>query len=395
MSAPPPIIFTVTDAGRQAALDTLNTGLTLRLTHIALGSGTYATDGTETTLQDELGRWPLSGGDVEPNSNTLRFFSSVVSATSFDAFEAGLFDENNVLFAVASRTNGIPLIPVHANIAFIGSYGLKLTNIPANAVSVVTDPNAALAAMLLLQHTTHANPHPQYAMAAQNDLEHANLVTLIAGVVQALQQHEDALNPHPQYAFASEINPRHLFRFIHNHGEPYSMHHGVAAGSVSHLLEGAIYSLGNPLNDYDVLYVEPVHDYVVQGITMGSNLNQQGYLLRFDGHIQFGNYAGQGDTSFSHPTAKIRFLDEDFQFLLEVPINLTLIHGGFANNGNVGHSMYRVSTDFDLYNLRKPNGQTPTALHAGLSVTGISDSDGGSPDLQILTVESFAIFCSY
>jgi hypothetical protein len=167
MSAPPPIIFTVTDAGRQAALDALNTGLTLRLTHIALGSGTYAPDGTETTLQDELGRWPLSGGDVEPNSNTLRFFSSVVSATSFDAFEAGLFDENNVLFAVASRTNGIPLIPVHANIAFLGAYGLKLNNLPANAVSVVTDPNTALAAMLLLQHTTHPNPHPQYALLNQ------------------------------------------------------------------------------------------------------------------------------------------------------------------------------------------------------------------------------------
>lgn len=394
MSAPPPIIFTVTDAGRQAALDALNTGLTLRLTHIALGSGTYAPDGTETTLQDELERWPLSGGDVEPNSNTLRFFSSVVSATSFDAFEAGLFDENNVLFAVASRTNGIPLIPVHANIAFIGSYGLKLTNIPANAVSVVTDPNAALAAMLLLQHTTHANPHPQYAMAAQNDLEHANLVTLIANVVQSLQQHENALNPHPQYAFASEINPRHLFRFIHNTGAPYATSHGYAAGAVVHELDGVTHPLGNVLNDYDVLYVEPVDDYVVEGITLESG-NQQGYILRFDGQIQFGNYAGQGDTGFSPPTAKLRFLDEDFLFLLEIPVTLTLIHGAFANNGNVGHATYRVSTDFELHNLRKSNGQTPTALHVALSASGTSDSDGGSPDLQILTVESFAIFCSY
>jgi hypothetical protein len=143
------------------------------------------------------------------------------------------------------------------------------------------------------------------------------------------------------------------------------------------------------------LYVEPVNDYVVQGITLGRNLNQQGYLLRFDGHIQFGNYAGQGDTDFAQPTAKIRFLDEVFQLLLEVPINITLVQGGFARNGNVGHATYRVFMEFDLYHLRKPNGQTPTAVHAALSVAGRSDSNGGGTDLQILTVESFAIFCSY
>lgn len=225
MSAPPPIVFTVTDAGQQAALDALNTGLTLRLTHIALGSGAYAPDGTETTLQDELGRWPLSGGDVEPNSNTLRFFSSVVSATSFDAFEAGLFDENNVLFAVASRTNGIPLIPVHANIAFLGAYGLKLTNIPANAVSVVTDPNAALAAMLLLQHTTHANPHPQYAMAAQNDLEHANLLALISAANVARGNGDDyllGLINGLSNSIAS-LYPKTIASGVVTHGNPHIM----------------------------------------------------------------------------------------------------------------------------------------------------------------------------
>lgn len=376
------IIFTITAAGLNAALDAANTGFSLQMTELSGHDG----------LGTEIGRWPLGGGIVQPTSNVMHFNAVLKSPTQKTIYGLKLL-AGSVVFATAVGVD--PLVVIDANIDFAAAFAVALAQIPSGAVNVTTDINSPLAQILMTQHLGAVNPHPQYALAAQNDLEHANLVTLIAGVVQALQQHENALNPHPQYAFASEINPRHLFRFIHNHGEPYSMSHGYAAGSVSHVLEGAVYPLGNPLNDYDVLYVEPVHDYVVEGVTMGNNLNKQGYLLRFDGHIQFGNYAGQGDTSFYPPTAKIRFLDEDFQFLLEVPINLTLAHGAFTNNGNVGHAMYRVSTDFDLYNLRKPNGQTPTALHAGLSVTGVSDSDGGGTDLQILTVESFAIFCSY
>jgi hypothetical protein len=233
------------------------------------------------------------------------------------------------------------------------------------------------------------------AHVAQNDVEHANLALLIANVVFALQQHQDALNPHPQYALQSQINPRHLFRFVHNTGAPYVTHFGRAAGAVIHELEGFSYSLGNCLNDYDPLYVNPVADYVIEDITLGQSLNRQGYLLRFDGYIQFGSYAGQGDTGFSPPTAKIRFLDEDDQLLIEAPLTLSLITTGFPNNGNIGHVMYRVTKDFDLYNLRKTNGQAPSDLKAVLVVSGRSDSDGGSTDLQIMTVEGFSILCSY
>jgi hypothetical protein len=229
----------------------------------------------------------------------------------------------------------------------------------------------------------------------QNDLEHSNLVVLIANVVFALQQHQEALNPHPQYAMRSEINPRHLFRFVHNTGMPYATSFGRAAGAVMHALEGFSYSLGNCLNDYDPLYVNPVADYVVEDITLGQSLNRQGYLLRFDGYIQFGSYASQGDTGFSPPTALIRFLDEDDQVLIEAPLTLSLITTGFPNNGNIGHVMYRVAKDFDLYNLRKTNGQAPSDLKAVLVVSGRSDSDGGSTDLQIMTVEGFSILCSY
>lgn len=233
------------------------------------------------------------------------------------------------------------------------------------------------------------------AHVAQNSLEHTNLATLIAAVVLSLQQHENALDPHTQYALESEINPRHLFRFSHNTGSPYATNFGYAAGAVVHELQGTAHSMGNCLNDYDPIEVEPVTDYVVEGITLGNSLNRQGFWLRFDGYVQFGNYAGQGDTGFTTPTVKLLLLDDAAQTLVEVPLTLTHLSGLFARNGNVGHVTYRLSTEFDLYNLRKPDGQLPNPLYAALSATGVSDSDGGSTDLQILTLEGFSILCSY
>lgn len=164
---PTPIIFTLTDAGLNAALDADANGLTLSLTQIGIGSGQYAPLATRTALQTEIARYPLSGGDVESNSKTLRFSAILESVTTQQAFEVGLFTSTGVLFAVASTTGTDPLILVTANIAFVGSFGLVVSEIPPGSVTVVTDPNAALAVALMAQHTTHANPHPQYTLLTQ------------------------------------------------------------------------------------------------------------------------------------------------------------------------------------------------------------------------------------
>lgn len=401
-----PIVFKITDAGALASLDAQNNGLSLSLDTIALGSGQYTPDGTETALDTPIESWPLTYGDIEPNSQTLRFSAVLESPTQIQAFEVGIFTDTGVLYAVASTTSATPLLVVLANAVTIAAMGLKLDTSGAATVTVSNDPNAPLAVVLLTQHVTNPNPHPQYAMKAafdshvvQNALEHANLLTLIMAEVDAReladQQHVEAANPHPQYAFAADINPRHLFRFIHNTGGPYDTSFGVAPGSVVHTLEGTAHDLGNCLTDYDAIEVVAVTDYEVQGITLGNSLNRQGFLLKFDGYIQFGNYAGQGDTGFSTPSVKLLLLDDAAQTLVEIPLTLTHVSGLFANNGNVGHVMYRLSKDFDLYNLRKTNGQLPNPLYAAISATGVSDSDGGSPDLQILTIEGFSVLCSY
>lgn len=190
---PTPITFTLTDAGLNAALDANANGLTISLTQIAIGSGKYTPLASRTALQTELARYPLSGGDIEPNSKTLRFSAVIESATTRQAFEVGLFTSTGVLFAVASITGANPLILITANIAFVAAFGMVVSEIPAGSLTVVTDPNAPLAIALINQHLAAANPHAQYAMQAafddhiieydahvvQNALEHANLLSLI------------------------------------------------------------------------------------------------------------------------------------------------------------------------------------------------------------------------
>jgi len=166
---PTPIIFTITAAGRLAALDAFDNGLTIALTHCAFGSGKYTPTGSETALNTELGRVGLSGGAIESVSATLRFSAALVASTHINAFEIGLFSSTGVLFAVASTTSTtIPLTVVEPNIDTICAFGLVLGDVPASSLTITLDPNAPLAIQLVTQHLGAANPHPQYKRRLDN-----------------------------------------------------------------------------------------------------------------------------------------------------------------------------------------------------------------------------------
>lgn len=161
---PTPIVFTVTDAGRIAALDAYANGLSLTLETLRASTGQVTPDGSETALTGTLrGSWSLGGGEVNDVSATLRFFALVQSVTSItDIFSLGLFTDDDVLFAIASTTGLFPLIVCHANIDFLPSFGVSLPDVAASAITIETDPNAPLAQVLMTQHQAASNPHPQY-----------------------------------------------------------------------------------------------------------------------------------------------------------------------------------------------------------------------------------------
>lgn len=158
-----PIIMTITNSAKNAMLDSENTGITLRLERLAIGSGRYNPSGNETALKNEISRHVITVGDIEPATHTLRLFSVVKATTETEVWELGLYDTENRLFALASSTDK-PLFKVYPDIDFVGNFALKLDAFDTSKVQVVTDPNGALSLVLMSQHLAHPNPHPQYLL---------------------------------------------------------------------------------------------------------------------------------------------------------------------------------------------------------------------------------------
>lgn len=156
-----PIIFKITNAGKNAMLDAQNNGITLRLTHVALGTGKYAPTGNEIALAGELQRWVITNGGIEPATHTVRFSSSITSAQELTAYEIGAFTDTGVLFAVASNTDE-PLVKIYPDITFIASFGLALDDFDVSKITVSQDNEGALSIALMQQHLASPDPHPQY-----------------------------------------------------------------------------------------------------------------------------------------------------------------------------------------------------------------------------------------
>lgn len=156
------IQFYLTDVGRTAALNADNLGLDLQIKYIAVGSGQYnaATAApTKTALTTELERYLVNGGEIEPITHTLRFTVNLNSSITADIYEIGLFDENNVLFAVAASTSA-PLVQLINEVITIITFGFSLDDV--DNITLMLDVNSPLAVTLMNQHTAHEHPHAQY-----------------------------------------------------------------------------------------------------------------------------------------------------------------------------------------------------------------------------------------
>jgi len=160
------IQFYLTDVGRTAALNADNLGLDLQIKNIAVGDaangGLYDASieaATMTALDNELERYLVNGGEIEPTTHTLRFTVNLNSTITADIYEIGLFDENNVLFAVASSTT-VPLVQLINEVITIITFGFSLDDV--DNITLMLDVNSPLAVTLMNQHTAHEHPHAQY-----------------------------------------------------------------------------------------------------------------------------------------------------------------------------------------------------------------------------------------
>ena len=160
------IQFYLTDVGRTAALNATLVGLDLQIKHIAVGDasngGLYNASieaATMTALDNELERYLVNGGEIEPTTHTLRFTVNLNSTITADVYELGLFDENNVLFAVASSTT-TPLVQLINEVITIITFGFSLDDV--DNITLMLDVNSPLAVELINEHNAHLHPHAQY-----------------------------------------------------------------------------------------------------------------------------------------------------------------------------------------------------------------------------------------
>lgn len=202
---PNPIIFKITDAGRLALLDAQKQGISLSLKTLVAGTSKYVPTGKETRIRTEAMRSDIVTSGIEKDSKSLRFSVSLNSIQSRVIHEIGLLTSDNTLFAVAASNE--PLFTVYANVTFVGSFGLSLSELDVSKITVSTDPDAAIVVKMMEDHVGAANPHPQYInndKFSQLDKKVDKLGQNINTASGDLSKHIAAANPHPQYTLKTE-----------------------------------------------------------------------------------------------------------------------------------------------------------------------------------------------
>lgn len=97
------LIFTITDAGRQAIINASNTGTEkVEIKSVGIGSSYYITSPEQTDIQDEIKRITSIGGAVI-SPDTIHVSAKDDSPDEYVVHTVGLYTDKNILFAVYSR----------------------------------------------------------------------------------------------------------------------------------------------------------------------------------------------------------------------------------------------------------------------------------------------------
>jgi len=126
----------ITNAGLQAAFNASSTGLAANITHIALGSGSYAPNAAQTGLTNEVMRVPIADGKML-DAKQLHVTAIASGVQQFWVREVGFFLADGTLLAVWSDT-GIALAYKSASVDLLLAFDLALAALPANAITILS-----------------------------------------------------------------------------------------------------------------------------------------------------------------------------------------------------------------------------------------------------------------
>ncbi|MEG0422875.1 MAG: hypothetical protein RR589_18425, partial [Hafnia sp.] len=101
------LIFTITDAGRQAVINASNTGTEkVEIKSVGVGSRYYITSPEQSSIQNEIKRITSVGGAVI-SPDTIHVSAKDNSPDEYVVHTVGLYTDKNILFAVYSRQTPI------------------------------------------------------------------------------------------------------------------------------------------------------------------------------------------------------------------------------------------------------------------------------------------------
>lgn len=177
------IFLELTQVGQREVINIIRNGLYMPLLKIQVGHGNGRFDENITALRAKDAEYDAIYHTNNTFEQNLRFSSLIYVDTPIDVSEVGLFNENGVLFAYASKESGFFLRTErdsYFSLNFAVTLGQELKGF---SPPLVFNREDVLLDSLMQVHERHLNPHDQYKLRT----------------IDMFKEHTSHADPHPQY----------------------------------------------------------------------------------------------------------------------------------------------------------------------------------------------------
>lgn len=184
--------LTITQTGLNQAVQASANGISLEITHVALGTAGYTPSRSATSLQAEVAREPIAGG-ANVSGTQIHLTAIFNDNNQFSAKEIGFFLSDGTLFAVDSHPTDI-LIYKHSSATLIEAFDLVLDAVPTGSITVNTtgDLNLYYAEEFVnFNRSINGNAYRQVTMQSQLD-EQAEQIRVLTNAINYLSQQTGA-----------------------------------------------------------------------------------------------------------------------------------------------------------------------------------------------------------
>jgi len=180
--------LTITQAGLNQAVQASANGISLDITHVALGTAGYTPSRSATSLQAEVARSPISGG-ANVSDTQIHLTAVFNDNNQFSAKEIGFFLSDGTLFAVDSHPTDV-LIYKHSSATLIEAFDLTLDAVPASSITVNTTGDLSLyyaEEFTNFSRSINGNAYRQIQMQSQLD-DQAEQIRVLNTAINYLSQ---------------------------------------------------------------------------------------------------------------------------------------------------------------------------------------------------------------